>query len=115
MANYSRVFGSQFPEKEMELTKYKDIGEAPSAVQNLARQYYEHMEAKDYASASILLNNNWNGLRQYYFGTQMLNKLEEELYNAQLFALNNNTVIISSTEPDVSESINSTPWLRPLD
>lgn len=115
MADYSRVFGSQFPETVMELTEYKDIGEAPAAIQYLARQYYSFMETNDYASASTLLKENWNDLSQYYCGMEMLNKLEEEIYNAQIYALKNNTVIMSTEEPDASTYTYATPWLEPID
>lgn len=114
MANYSKVFGSQFPETVMELTEYKDIGEAPAAIQSLAYQYYLLMESNDYESASTLLKNNWDELKHYYYGMEMLNKLEEELYNAQIYALKNNTMIIGTEVPDASVNTSATPWLEPL-
>lgn len=115
MADYSRVFGSQFPETAMELTEYKDIGEAPANVQILAQNYYELLEATDFIKASALLEENWNVLSKYYFGMEILNKLEEEIYNTQIFAQKNNTVIIGTQEPDISTSTSTVPWLKPLD
>ena len=115
MANYSKVFGSQFPETVMELTEYKDIGDAPADIQLLARQYYTYMENGNYSSASIILKENWNDLEQYYFSMDMLNKLEEELYNAQIYSLKSNAMIIDTKEPDASTYTHATPWLRPID
>ena len=115
MADYSRVFGSQFPETVMELTEYKDIGEAPADVQILAQEYYALVEAKNFINASALLEENWSKLGQYYCGMEMLNKLEEELYNTQLFAQKNNTVIMGTDEPDATAYTYATPWLEPID
>ena len=115
MANYSRIFGSQFPEHEMELIEYKDIGEAPAAIQLLARQYYSFMEAGNYTSAYNILKENKNDLIQYYIGMDLLNKLEEEIYNTQIFASKNNTVIIGTDVPDASMYTNATPWLKPVE
>ena len=115
MANYSKIFGSQYPDAVMELTEYKDIGEASAEVQFLAQRYYTLMEQKDFAGATALLNNNWDELGKYYYGMEMLNKLEEELYNVQIYALKKNTVYMSKDMPDPSEFTHATPWLQPID
>jgi hypothetical protein len=109
------MFGSQYPEVVMELTEYKDIGEASAEVQLLAQRYYTYLEANDFEMASILLKDNWDELRQYYCGMEMLNKLEEELYNAQIYALKQNVMILTKEVPDASKYTHATPWLEPLD
>ena len=115
MANYSKAFGSQYPDAVMELTEYKDIGEASTDVQSLAQHYYTLMEQNDFAGASTLLNENWNKLGKYYCGMEMLNKLEEELYNTQIYALKKNSVYMSKDEPDPLDFTHATPWLEPID
>lgn len=115
MANYSKVFGSNYPDAVIKLTEYKDIGEASASVQALAQRYYSLMEQNDFAAASSLLHENWNELGQYYCGMEMLNKLEEELYNTQTYALKKNTVYLSKDIPDPLEFTHATPWLEPID
>ena len=115
MANYSKIFGSQYPDAVMELTEYKDIGEASADVQFLARRYYTLMEQNDFAGASAFLKENWGELGKYYCGMEMLNKLEEELYNVQIYALKQNSVYMSKDVPNASDFTHATPWLEPLD
>ena len=115
MADYSRKFGSQFPNATMTLFEYKDIGEATESVQRLAQEYYTLMEAKDYAGAASLLEENWVDLKRYYIGMDFLNSLEEELYNTQVFAQKNNSFIIDTEEPNAAESTYATPWLKPVE
>ena len=114
MEDYSRLFGSQFPDSALVLTGYKDIGEATDAEKELIQQYYTYIDAKDYVNATTLLTSNWDVLNPYYFGMEILNKLEEELYNTQTYALKNNTVVISSDEPNILLYTFGTPWLKPV-
>lgn len=114
MASYSKIFGSQFPDNIITLSEYKDIGEATNAVKELITQYYAYMEAKDYASASTLLENNWDVLKQFYIGMDVLNKIEEEIYNTQLYAIKNSDTVIADTEPNASEYTHLATWLKPV-
>ena len=115
MADYSRKFGSQFPETVMGLKEYKDIGEASESVQRLAQNYYAFMENGDFASAATLLEENWVDLEKYYIGMDFLNNLEEEIYNTQVFAQKNNAFIMDTEEPNATESTYATPWLKPIE
>ncbi len=112
--SYSRVFGSQFPNSVLELSEYKDIGEATDEVKELIKQFYTFMDAGNIASAAALLETNYNTLKQYYFDMSCVNKLQEEVFNTGLYALKQNATIVASDEPDASDYVNATAWLKPL-
>ena len=113
MLDYSRIFGSNFPNSAMELSNFQDIGSAPTEVQEIAKQYYIFMEAGNIASASALIESNWELVKPYYFGgANVLNKIEEELYNAEILALSQITTVVSDTEP-IGQVVNAT-WYKPV-
>ena len=114
MASYSKIFGSQFPDSVMELTGFKDIGDAGEYEKAIIQQFYSYMENNDYASASALLESNWNYLKPYYLGMETLNKIEEEIYNTQLYAKKNSVTVVSSSSPSVDESSSNSIWLKPV-
>lgn len=115
MAEYSRVFGSQFPKTVMTLVEYKDIGEATLEEQVLIQEFYSYMDKKNFENASALLEDNWDILEKFYFGMEMLNKLEEELYNTQVYAQKKTSVIVGTSQPNATEYADGTVWLEPVD
>lgn len=111
--NYSRIFGSTFPNNVISLSNYKDVGDADESTQALIKQFQIFMDNGNIASASALLEANYDILKPYYVGMDTLNKIEEELYNAELFSLGTQNTIVSDTEPIVDQALNSS-WLKPV-
>lgn len=104
---YSHIFGSNFPNEVVAVGSKKDVDDS---VINLVSQYYSYIDAKDINSAATLYDENKDILEPYMVNSDYFNRLEEDIYNIGVFALNSATTIISDTEP-VSQSINS-HWLK---
>ena len=104
---YSHNFGSNFPDELIPVGTKKDID---NSVRNLISQYYSYIDAKDINSAATLYDENKSILEPYMVNSDYFNRLEEDIYNIGVFALNSATTIISDTEP-ISQSVNS-HWLK---
>lgn len=107
--DYSRNFGSNFPNKVIGAGTKKDID---SNVSSLIKQYYDYMDKQDVASANKLYENNKSKLSAYKISMADYNLLQEELYNIGIYALKNTKLSISTTEPADMEE-NST-WIELL-
>lgn len=94
--NYSRNFGSKFPESLISVGTKKDIDDS---VNYLISQYYGFIDAGDISAANELYNTNKNALNNYMINMAYINLLEEELFNVSLNALKNAPSIIYPSEP----------------
>lgn len=115
MAEYSRLFGSNFPNEAITLTNYKDINNATEEVKNLIMQFYTFMDAGNIASASALYESNKEILAPYYVGMEHFNKWEEELYNAEQYVLNSTITAVSENEPNIDDYPLYSSWLKPVE
>lgn len=112
---YSRIFGSDFPNSISTLSNFKEIGEAPTDVQELIKQFYSFIDEENNSSAAAILESNWEKLKPYYIGMDFLNKIEEEVYNIGVYVTKMNTpTIVSDVEPTESDYLNYTAWLKPI-
>ena len=93
---YSHNFGSNFPSELIPVGDKKDIDDA---VKSLINQYNSYISAGDLTSANALYESNKNTLEPYMINMKYINRLEEEIYNTALSALNQIKSVISSTEP----------------
>lgn len=105
--DYSNKFGSNFPNEVIPVGTKKDIDDS---VKSLISQYYSLIDSNNLDEASTLYNNNKAILEPYIVNSDYFNRLEEEIYNVGIAALNNITTIISDTEP-LTQSVNS-HWLK---
>ena len=94
--NFSSIFGSNFPSEAIPVGSKKDIDDTVMA---LISQYYTYIDNKDVASAYKLYENNKTLLEPYMANAAYFNRLEEDIYNTGLLALQSVTTIISATEP----------------
>lgn len=105
--NYSRNFGSNFPEELVPVAAKKDVDDS---VSNLISQYYSYIDAGNITAASTLYTENKDLLEPYQINMAYINRLEEEIWNACVATLNKLTTIVSDTTP-LSQSKNSF-WLQ---
>ena len=99
----SHNFGSNFPS---ELSPFGDKKDIDDTVKSLINQYYSYISTGDLTSANELYDNNKTILEPYSINMKLINRLEEEIYNTALCALNQVKSIISDAEP-VNQSVNS--------
>lgn len=93
---YSRNFGSNFPNELIPVGNKKDIDDS---VKDLINQYYSYISAGDLSSANILYETNKSTLEPYIINMEYINRLGEDIYNTGLMVLNNIKSVISSEEP----------------
>ena len=106
--NYSRNFGSSFPQKPIAPGNHKDVD---AAVSSLVTQYNQYMQNGNMAAASKLYLDNKDLLSLYIIDTSYINFLEEELYNTGLFALLSQDTIVSETQPGENQDVGGY-WLQ---
>lgn len=104
---YSRNFGSNFPQSLIPVGTKKDVDDS---VSSLISQYYSFCDKGDMNSATQLYKNNKALLEPYIVDSAYFNFVEEEIYNIGVGLLNTTKSIISDTEP-ISQSENS-HWLK---
>lgn len=100
---YSHNFGSNFPNETIPVGTKKDVDDTIKA---LIKQYYSYIESGDLASANQLYEANKDTLEPYQINMEYINRLEEDIYNTGIFALNSIKSIVSSDEP-ASQSVDS--------
>ncbi len=93
---YSRNFGSNFPDSLISVGTKKDID---NTVKNLISQYYSYIDSGDIDSAYSLYEDNKSVLEDYRIGMDYINRLEEEIFNIGLNALKKTTNVVSTDEP----------------
>lgn len=96
MADYSHIFGSNFPNEIIAVGTKKDVD---NTVKSLVSQYYSFMDGGFVDAAKDLYEANKNILKDYIIDMAYINRLEEEIYNTGLKAINSSSAIISDTEP----------------
>lgn len=104
---YSRNFGSNFPNSLIPVGTKKDID---NTVKNLVSQYYSYIDSGNINAANNLYNQNKATLEDYRIGMDYVNRLEEEIFNIGLNALKKVTNVISSNEP--IDQANDGYWYR---
>ncbi len=100
---YSHNFGSNFPSELIPVGDKKDIDDT---VKDLIIQYDSYISAGNLDSANELYENNKDILDSYAIKMKDINRLEEEIYNTALLALNQIKNVVSETEP-ISQSVDS--------
>lgn len=109
MATYSRKFGSQFPNKIMELHNYQNI---TSELYPIAVQYQKYCENFDLESATLLLSEHPE-LKSCMIDANTINLLDEERYNTQIYAqkLEQGVQIIDIGENEPTSPADQLVWI----
>ena len=93
---YSRNFGSKFPEELIPVGTKKDIDDIST---HLINQYYAYIDAGNVTEANKLYNSNKELLEQYSINMNYINFIEEELWNMSVLTLKKTSTIITDNEP----------------
>ena len=98
---YSRNFGSDFPNAFIPVGNKKDVDHT---VVNLINQYYSYIDSGNISGAKSLYEDNKDEhgnpiLEPYMINMAYINRLEEEIFNTGLSVLKISTNIINNTEP----------------
>lgn len=93
---YSRIFGSTFPDALIPVGSKKDVDHT---VVNLVNQYYSYIDSGNISGATKLYEDYKSFLQPYVINMEYINRLEEEIFNTGLSVLKISTNIINSTEP----------------
>lgn len=108
--DYSRIFGSQFPNSVISVGSRKDVD---NSVADLVKEYYSYIDSGNINAANELYNNNKTLLEPYTFNSNYFNLLEEEIYNLGVGLLSSMSTIVSGDMP-TNQSMDSY-WLEDYD
>lgn len=93
---------SNFPASIMTLSGFQDVTDSNASLINRIKDL---RRSGKYAEANQLINNNAAIIKKMSINAQWVNKMEEELINAQIFAIKNQQqVYIQTTEPEAEEN-----------
>lgn len=107
MASFTHEY-SNFPNEVITIKEYKDVDDA---VASLVQQINSYRNTGDFASANQLIAENKALLSAYNFASEDINRIVEEIRNAQVYAKEgNNTVYYMAEEPDAHIVVGDT-WL----
>ncbi len=93
---YSRIFGSKFPDALIPVGDKKDVD---NTVASLINQYYSYVDSGNISRAKELYEANKSELQKYIIDMEYINRLEEEIFNTGLGALKVTTSVVQDYEP----------------
>lgn len=105
--DYSRTFGSNFPNSMIPYGSHKDVD---NTVVGLVNQYNTYIQSGNMTQASQLYEANKFKLEPYIINMTDINRLEEEIYNTGLYALSASASSIISSEEPTTEQANNSYW-----
>lgn len=95
---YTNNFGSQFPNKVIEISERKDIDEtAKPYIINIQ----DYVNAGNLSAAAKVLNDNYELLEPYSIYAGLINLIQEEIRNQGIYAISNlgSATVVSDTMP----------------
>lgn len=98
---------SNFPSRVLEKHNFKDVDNIAAPLVNQVKNLQSQGK---YNEAAAIINQNAALLKQYIIDTPLINKLIEEIRNAQIYAVQQKqSVFISDTEP--LSCVNDDIWI----
>ena len=94
--DYSRIFGSQFPNSLIEYGTKKDVDDT---VIDLVNRYYNYISSNNMTAANALYEANKELLEPYSVKMKDFNLLLEDTHNIGLYALKQTKIVVDENMP----------------
>ncbi len=95
---------SRFPEQTYALHEFLNVANAPDSTLDIIVQIKQYVSSGLYSEAEQLLENNKELLAQYWVDADVINAIEEEIRNLEIYARSTHQAYYyQSEEPDASE------------
>lgn len=108
---YSRIFGSQYPNEQMSVSEKKDIDNSILSQVLVIEQYISKGEL---SVAKSFLEANASTLEPYLIDSNFFNLLQEEIYNIGLYAISRQNTLVSNKQP-TTQSIPGSYWIEDIE
>lgn len=108
---YSRNFGSQYPEVQMTVSEKKDIDNSVSKTVNKIETYVKN---NNLSEAAKLMEENAELLEPYIINSEFFNLIQEEIYNIGLLAISKQNSMVSNTQP-TTQTVAGSYWLKDIE
>jgi hypothetical protein len=108
---YSRNFGSQYPEVQMTVSEKKDID---NNVLNIINQVETYVNNRDLAEAAKLMEENAALLEPYTINSEFFNLIQEEIYNIGLLAISKQNSMVSAIQP-TTQTVAGSYWIKDIE
>lgn len=103
MATMTHEF-SRFPQQTYALHRFENVANAPNTVLDIIVQIKAFVINGQYAEAEALLENNKEALQQYWIDADVINAIEEEIRNLEIYSRSTHQAYYYQLEePDASE------------
>ena len=103
MATMTHEF-SRFPEQTYALHEFKNVANAPDSTLDIIVQIKQYVASGLYNEAEQLLENNKEALSQYWVDADVINAIEEEIRNLEIYTRSTHQAYYyQEEEPDASE------------
>ena len=100
MAHMTNEF-SHFPEQIYDLHNFLDLKDAPESINIIVNQIKRYEAAGKFAEAAALLNDSRTALKPYFIDADVINAMEEELRNLEIYTKRKKqTIYYQNSEPD---------------
>lgn len=108
---YSRNFGSQYPNVQMTVSEKKDIDNNVLALVNKIETYIKN---NNLAHAAELMELNASLLEPYNINSEFFNLLQEEIYNIGLMAISKQNSMVSDVQP-TTQTVAGSYWMKDIE
>ena len=108
---YSRNFGSQYPEVHMTVSEKKDID---NNVLTLVNQVETYIHDNDLSNAANVLAENASLLEPYIINSEFFNLIQEEIYNIGLLAISKQNSMVSEEQP-TTQTVAGSYWMKDIE
>ena len=108
---YSRIFGSQYPEVQMTVSEKKDID---NNVLNVVNTIENYIKNENLAAASQLFEENADLLEPYNINCDFFNLIQEEIYNIGILAISKQNSMVSDSKP-TTQTIAGSYWIQDVE
>lgn len=105
---YSRVFGSNYPNEQIKISEKKDIN---NEVMPYITEIQKCINNNDLAGATKIIQTAPIDLEPYNINAMFINLLQEHIYNIGIYATSKQNTIIGSSAP-TNQLIVGSYWIK---